>query len=197
MGFLSHLDDQSDITDIILKNTRRYRGLNDFTQILLRGPSELSIQERELLAAYVSSINACSFCAGVHTAVAVNFGMKEELIDLLVKDIESAPIADKLKYILKFAKKLTQNSSRIVQEDVDQIVQAGWSEDTVEDVIGITGLFNFYNRLLDGHGIKGTNLIYKEGAKHLSKRGYRFPAIVAFFFKLFWKKKKAPAMANV
>jgi AhpD family alkylhydroperoxidase len=42
---------------------------------LMRGPSPFSASERELIAAYVSGLNSCRFCFGVHSRVAEGFGM--------------------------------------------------------------------------------------------------------------------------
>ena len=37
---------------------------------VMRGPSEWSAAERELLAAFVSRLNECPFCVGVHREIA-------------------------------------------------------------------------------------------------------------------------------
>lgn len=42
--------------------------LNDLVDILLRGPHPLSPGERELIAAYVSSLNDCRYCHTIHGA---------------------------------------------------------------------------------------------------------------------------------
>lgn len=44
--------------------------LNDLADTLLRGPSPLTRGERELIAAYVSELNATRFCADTHGAAA-------------------------------------------------------------------------------------------------------------------------------
>lgn len=48
----------------------------DYHKILMREPSPFSIAERELIAAFVSGLNACSFCYGEHTAVAEALGVE-------------------------------------------------------------------------------------------------------------------------
>ncbi len=189
MPFFSYLNDYSDITDILLRNTRRYGKINAFTDMVLRGKSELRIADRELLAAYVSALNACQYCTGIHEAVALRFGIQPNTIEDLLKAIDDSPIEKKLHPIFYFAKKLTLSPAKMVQDDADQVFAAGWSEKALEDVIAIVALFNYYNRLLEGHGIKGFPDIFQEGSKHLAKRGYRFPAIVAFYFKHFRKRK--------
>ena len=44
--------------------------LNQLGDALLRGPSELSPAQRELLFAYVSGLNSCDYCHHTHTHVA-------------------------------------------------------------------------------------------------------------------------------
>lgn len=185
MGFLSHLGDKAHMPDVILRKRNRYKHMDAFTQHVLRGPSELSAQERELMATLVSALNACQYCTGVHREVALLFGMDEGLIDALMENIDTAPVSEKLKPVLRYVKKITQSPSRALQSDVDAILQAGWSEQTVEDTVAITALFNYFNRLMDGLGIKGDMPMYQMSAGFLHKRGYVFPGIVAWYFKTF------------
>src|SRR5205814_9439354 len=44
--------------------------LNELAEVLLRGPHPLSRGERELIAAYVSGLNDCTFCCSSHSAFA-------------------------------------------------------------------------------------------------------------------------------
>lgn len=185
MGFLSHLGPKSSMLDVILRKRRRYKHMDAFTHQLLRGPSELSFYERELLATFVSALNACTYCTGVHHEVALIYGIKPALLSQLIDDMDKAPIDDRLIPILKYVKKLTLTPSKAVQTDVDHITAAGWSEKTVEDVVAITAIFNYYNRLMDGLGIKGTPDLYNEGATFLTKRGYGIPGIVAWYLRKF------------
>lgn len=41
-----------------------------YHDVLLRGESPLTIAQRELIAAYVSGLNACNFCFGAHVLMA-------------------------------------------------------------------------------------------------------------------------------
>ncbi len=187
MPYLSHLSEDSDFTDILFRDPDRYGPINAFTQKLLRGPSELTIGERELIAAFVSATNACHYCHGIHAAVAERFGIDAELIQSLATDLEGTIINEKLKAALRYAKKLTLSPAKIIASDAEAVLAASWSEQSLEDIIGITALFNYYNRILDGHGIKGNGQIFSEGSGILAKRGYKFPKIVAKF--LYWRRK--------
>ncbi|MEM8525838.1 MAG: peroxidase-related enzyme [Bacteroidota bacterium] len=195
MAFLSYLHSESDITDILFRSPKRFSSLNVFTHKLLRGKSELTVAERELIAAFVSATNACNYCAGIHTAVAERFGVAPELVAALLENIDTAPVADRMKPILKLSKKLTLSPVKIQEQDVNRIKKVGWSEQTIEDVICITGLFNFYNRLLEGHGIKGFPAIFEEGSMYLHKHGYNIPGFVARF--LLWRKNRKLKQAKL
>jgi uncharacterized peroxidase-related enzyme len=175
MPFLKHLDDLSDITDITWNDRKRLGPLDKASQSIMRGKSSFSPAQKEVFAAFVSGLNACSFCYGSHAAVAKNFGVPQETIELLIEDIDSAPIASNEKPLFQYLKKLTLSPSKLIQEDADKIFRDGWSEQDLQDLILIGCLFNFYNRLLDGHGIKGNQAIYQFGADHLHKNGYGVP----------------------
>lgn len=175
MPFFKHLDDLSDITDITWNDRKRLGLLDKASQKIMRGESSFTSAQKEVFAAYVSGLNACSFCYGSHSAVANNFGIPSKILEALIEDINSAPIESNEKPLFQYLKKLTLSPSKLIQEDADKIFRAGWSEQDLQDLILIACLFNFYNRLLDGHGIKGNQAIYQFGANHLHKNGYGVP----------------------
>ena len=175
MPFFKNLDEFSDVTDITFNDRRRFAPMDKFSQELLRGKSAFTLVEREIIAAFVSGLNECNYCQGTHSAVAENFGMDPNLIESLLVNIDTAEIDNKFKPILQYVKKLTLSPSKMIQADADKVFLAGWSEQALYDAICICCLFNFFNRLLDGHGIKGNDNLYKLGANHLYKNGYGVP----------------------
>jgi uncharacterized peroxidase-related enzyme len=189
MAFFKFLNQHSDITDITFRDRHRFAPLDQFTQRLLRGDSAISVSEREIIAAYVSRLNECSFCSGIHTQVAANFGVEDSLIERLVVDINSSGVSEKLVPLLKYVYKLTLHPNRMIMEDAQAVYDAGWSENSLSDAICICSLFNLYNRLLDGHGVKGNIGIYKMGADHLYKNGYGVPWFIKYI-KGYVKKKR-------
>lgn len=120
---------------------------------LLRGDSPLSVAERELIAAYVSGLNACDFCFGAHKVMARAFGVEETVINALVKDVKTAPVDDKLKPILIYVAKLKDLPPRLTDADARAVYDAGWSERALFDAVQVAGLFNFMNRIIEGTGV--------------------------------------------
>lgn len=154
MPFLNYLDNSSGIWGIFAHNKARYDPLRRFRKNIMSEPSPLSPGERELIAAYVSTLNQCQFCASVHTAKAANLGMDAAVLQGLVGSVDKAAISDRLKPIFRFVKKLTEQPARIVQADAGAVFAAGWDETALGDAIAICAFFNMVNRIVDGHGIK-------------------------------------------
>jgi uncharacterized peroxidase-related enzyme len=189
MPFFKHLNEQSDITDITWNDRKRLGPLDKASQQIMRGKSNFTHAQKELFAAYVSGLNACSFCYGSHVAVAENFGVSPKTVEALIEDIASAPIDIDEKPLFNYLKKLTLSASKLTQKDADEVIKAGWLEEDLQEVILIGCLFNFYNRLLDGHGVKGNRAIYHFGANHLHKNGYGVPWFIGLI-KGFIRKSK-------
>lgn len=108
-----------------------------------------------MIAAYVSALNACRFCVGVHRAVAERFGVNPELFEELADDLERAPIGEELRPVLRYVRKLNAAPSTI----------------TAADAGSICALFNLFNRLADGLGIVGKSEFFSAAAMILTTAG--------------------------
>ena len=137
-------------------------------EAILRGASPLTPGQRELIGAYVSSLNACQYCYGGHRAAAELFGIAPQTIDGLVRDPDSAPVEAKLRPILAYVRKLTLTPARMTQADADAVFAAGWDEAALHSAIAVCCLFSFMNRLVDGHGIAADPTLFADrGRKHV------------------------------
>ncbi len=172
MSHLLSLPGETDITDIFKVYPQFAHLLGDWAQHIMRGTSELEVGERELLFAFGSGENACSFCHNSHIAVAETYGIDPALFEALRKDIDAAPVSDRLKPILKYVRKLTRAPSTIVPRDVEEILAQGWSEKTVFDAAAVCALHNALNRIVDGLGVNVAAQKYAEIGKTLNAAGY-------------------------
>lgn len=70
---------------------------------------------------------------------------------------EQAPPAAELsaadRAMLDFAVKLTRTPRAMTRDDVEALRAAGFDDLAIHDIVQITGLFAYYNRLADGLGI--------------------------------------------
>ena len=66
-----------------------------YHDVFLREDSELSVAERELIAAYVSGLNKCDFCQTAHDMAARAFGVDQNLLEQLHENFDTAPVDEK------------------------------------------------------------------------------------------------------
>lgn len=117
-------------------------------QEVMRGPSDWSVGERELFAAFVSRKNQCPFCKGIHSAVASK-ALTNNLVQVVLDDWRTAPIDEKLRAAFGFLEKLTLIPGDVGPDDIMPLRVAGVSEQAIEDALSICMLFTIINRLAD------------------------------------------------
>lgn len=125
--------------------------LYQLAQILLRDDSPLSQAERELIAAYVSNKNTCTFCSCSHAAAARYLYKSEaQTVDLVLEDYQNAPISDKLKALLRIAGKVQTDARTVSEEDVQLARSFGANDRDIHDTVLIAATFCMFNRYVDG-----------------------------------------------
>jgi uncharacterized peroxidase-related enzyme len=172
MAYLRSLPARAVLRDVFAAFPHTSRPLLDYHQVLLRGPSPFSVAERELIAAYVSGLNACDYCHGVHSATARAFGVDEELVVTLLDDVDAAPVDARMKPVLRYVRKLTQTPSRMTPGDAEAVFAAGWDERALHDAVSVCALFNLMNRLVEGLGIDADAGYFGVAAQRLATQGY-------------------------
>ncbi|MDH3595283.1 MAG: carboxymuconolactone decarboxylase family protein [Rhodospirillales bacterium] len=93
MAYLPSLPRDAKLPDVFRAFPSSAAPLLELHEALMRGPSPFSIGERELIAAYVSALNACGYCTGVHGATATAFGLEEGPLESMIDGLETAPVA--------------------------------------------------------------------------------------------------------
>jgi uncharacterized peroxidase-related enzyme len=145
----------------------------EFTHEAMRGPSDWSVGDRELMAAYVSKVNQTAFCIGAHTATAARAYQDAPRVAAVLADLESAPVAEPLKATLRMLAKLTRDGD-VHADDMRDVLAAGVSPQQVEDALAVCAAFNTTDRLADAFGFEVLSPEgFEAGAKYLLKRGYK------------------------
>src|SRR3954449_1879248 len=173
---LPSLRDDAVLSDVFRRFPEHATPLADYVQRLMRGPSPLSVAQRELIGAYVSGLNACVYCHGVHTAIAVSQGVEEQLVAALVDDLATAPVEDRIRPVLGLVRTLTLTPAKVRDAEVAAVYAAGWDEQALHDAVSVCGLFNLMNRLVEGLGITATPEQHRAAAERLgAPAGYALP----------------------
>lgn len=148
------LPESPHLSDVFQKFGRGIWPLTDFHDIVLRGDSDWSVAERELMAAYVSGLNACSFCHDSHKMIAEIHGIPEETLRNVVGNPGESGLQPRLVPVLAYLRKLTLTPSKLVDADARAVFSAGVTEQALYDAITVCALFNFMNRIVEGCGVQ-------------------------------------------
>ena len=172
--------DQPGIVELLFYKGPTGKALSNLAETLLRGPSELSSGERELIASYVSKLNDCEFCHESHSAAA-NAHLQDhgKAVNCVKTDLENAPVSNKMKALLKIAAKVQKSGREVNEMNIALAREAGASDQDIHDTVLIAAAFCMYNRYVDG---LGTNQPKNKGdypvmGERLAKKGYKYPPL--------------------
>jgi uncharacterized peroxidase-related enzyme len=176
-----------------------------FTEEVMRGPSPLSPGMRELIGAYFSKKNQCSFCSDAHAAAAAGY-LEEGVVEEVLRDLETSRLDPAHKALFRYIGKLAEQPSRVTDSDIRQLKEAGWSEEAIYDALTVASVFKFYNTWNNGAGVQNmTSTDYLFSGQVLNTLGYcmdfkltrlvklaasKFKSVTGFFLR---KKSTEPA----
>lgn len=111
----------------------------------------------ETLGVWVSALNACDYCVEHHFA-----GLQRLLDDethsrsirvaLENHDIASAPLSNKEKLAMDYAKALTLNPAQLSEQYIKDLRFAGWTDGEILEINQVTAYFCYANRTVLGLG---------------------------------------------
>lgn len=168
MAFFKSLPDDAGPAIVFTKYPEIYSLWSKMSEALMNGSSPLTRAERELIFAYAAGVAGCRFVYVAHSEVAYARGVERGVLDRLLENPDTAPVAARLKPLLAFVRKLTSTPGEMSQADADAVLEAGWSEQALHDAIAVTARAAFMQRLVEGHGF--TPMSREVAAKHARRR---------------------------
>lgn len=149
-----------------------------FARGLLRGPSDWSPGERELLAAFASRRNECSYCVGIHTATAA-LGLAREVDIALIDGWRDASFESRIRGAFELLEKRATDPSRLTPADRELARAAGLSDAAIDDALSLGFMFDLVNRLANVFGFSTVDEAgRKKSAAVLHRMGYRVPGFL-------------------
>ena len=142
------------------------------TQEAMRGPSEWSVADRELMAAVISTANQTPFCIMAHSATSAIAYRDHAKVSATLADLDTAPVDEPLRATLRILTKLARENS-LDADDMRMALSAGASSEKIKDALAVSFAFNVTDRLADAFGfaVDDPDAI-KSGARFLLSRGY-------------------------
>ena len=175
MAHIALNSDEPGIRGLFRFRPETARPLNALVDVLLRDPSTLTRGERELIAAYVSSLNKCKYCCSSHSAYAaaqLPGGMPQ--VEQVCADVESAPVSAKMKALLAIAAAVQQGGLNVTDELVTAARAEGATDIEIHDCVLIAAAFCMFNRYVDGLGTFAPDdpAVYSTRAERIVEGGY-------------------------
>jgi uncharacterized peroxidase-related enzyme len=175
MPHISLNSDEPGIRGLFRFRPETARPLNELVEVLLCGDSTLTRGERELIAAYVSSLNECHYCSSSHAAYAaaqLPGGMA--LVEQVRADVGAAPVSPKLKALLGIAAAVQRSGLSVTDELVTAARQEGATDVEIHDTVLIAAAFCMFNRYVDGLATVAPDDpgVYAARAERIAAHGY-------------------------
>lgn len=171
MPYFPEFPDDATQSDIFRHWPELAEPLGLLAQRLMReGPIDSATAE--LLFAYVSGLNACRYCHGIHRTTAEQLGVDPALFEAIMQDPQTDAVAPRLRPLLAYLRKLTEAPASVGSADADAVFAAGWSGDEVHYALSICALANYFNRILEGHGIHGNPALWESRGRLLADNAY-------------------------
>jgi uncharacterized peroxidase-related enzyme len=178
MAYINVPEGVPGIRSLVLFRPETGKHLYELAQVLLRGESPLSEAERELIAAYVSHRNDCTFCMNSHAAAArCLYGDESETVDAALKNLNQSSIPAKMKALLHIAGKVQVLGKEVTPQDIEAARNLGASDRELHDTVLIAATFCMFNRYVDGlASLTPTDpKAYEEMGKRMAEKGYVLP----------------------
>lgn len=128
----------------------------DLYGTLMFGKSNLTREERELIAVVVSAVNKCEYCVTHHANALNHYWSDDERIKKFVRNFRSVELPERVQGMLEYAVKLTRNCSTINSSDVGKLRECGFKDEDILNINLIASYFNFVNRIALGLGVEFT-----------------------------------------
>ena len=144
-----------------------------FLEKLLYQKTILPTHIKEMIFAYVSSLNGCVYCKNIHAEIA------KELIEEIkhsspLEDISMSSIEEEYKSVLKFSYKVNQDLDSISQDDIDEILENDFPENVISEVIAICSAAQYMNTTVKAHKIPTLNEnMNTASVKMMIQKGYQ------------------------
>jgi uncharacterized peroxidase-related enzyme len=138
--------------------------------------TSLSSRDRELIAAYVSSLNNCYFCHQSHGAAAAHHaGGSNELVSAVCANPRTADISPKLRALLAIAARVQADAKMVTPFLIEAARVEGATDLEIHDTVLIAAAFCMYNRYVDGLATwQPRNVpMYSQMGEQLASKGYR------------------------
>ena len=143
-----------EIFELLALDEKIYTATDNMVQNYLLKETLLPYNTKERIALLVSIENNCTMCVDVHKNIAKMLGMSEEQVEETLEGVDAIVCEESEKILLRLClKAASKENYKTMQEDIDKVKNAGYSELEILEAVAITGYFNYINTLSNVFGL--------------------------------------------
>jgi uncharacterized peroxidase-related enzyme len=136
------------------------RHMMDLSEHLIFADGSLGRKHKEMIATLVSTRNACPYCADSHAFfLRMHGGSSQAVAAIQADELCSPAFSAREQALLGFVRKVNASSHQIAREDVEPLLQAGWSEVQIAEAVHVTAMFAAFNRVANAFGLASQGLL--------------------------------------
>lgn len=113
--------------------------------------------QKEMMFVAISKDRACRYCTAAHIACCRMLGVKPELLESLVRDIDHMPDS-KLRDMLKFALKCSKNPQALTDTDYESLRNHGLNQSEILEIIAMSAFAVYANIIADATAMESDQM---------------------------------------
>ena len=114
--------------------------------VLVKG--EIARWTKEMIFVAISKDRCCRYCTAAHIACCRMLGVKPEVLDALVTDIDSIP-DERLRDMILFALKSSRNPQSLTERDFERLRAHGLKQSEIVELIAMSAFAVYANIIAD------------------------------------------------
>lgn len=135
----------------------------DISSSLLFCDGALTRRQKELIATYISHLNACPYCFDSHGFFLVVQGASRQIVDdVAANNLTRLPEAER--ELLLYLGKVERESFKTTADDVQRLRDLGWLEEQLAEAVLVSTTMGLCNRVANAFGLPAQNLLCAHGA---------------------------------
>lgn len=134
------------------------RQMVDVSSSLLFCEGALTRRQKELIATYISHLNACPYCFDSHGFFLVVHGGSRQIVDNLAAN-NLAQLSEAEREMLLYLGKVECESFKTTGEDVRRLRDLGWLEEQIAEAVLVATMMGLCNRVANAFGLPSQDLL--------------------------------------
>lgn len=136
------------------------RQMVDMASSLLFNDGYLTRRRKEMIATYVSHLNACPYCLDSHGfSLTVQGATKETVQNISVGNLDDLAFTEAERHLLAYLSKVNSESFKTTKEDVQKLRDLGWREEQIAEAVHVAAMMGLCNRVANAFGLQSRDLL--------------------------------------